>query len=243
MEYFDENEQLEDRGRQAFDDLQNEIAGRDTGRISRFLTADEGPSRADEKRRKDKAYRDTLDMLLATDPEYLALYTKLGNELSDGEVEADSIIAGLQTAIATLEEQIDEMRADAPALPDGRRVFRYADGRVVDETGTLVSPELAEGVIWRDGSPSAEEYFEALEKRQSTSDLLEQWVTYRHDHLGDLRNRYDDRDEPMTKGDLKDALDDIRSKKPPHPSDLEVGATNLEGAQLSVTTAVTVPKL
>lgn len=243
MDNIEKNERLGSQDRQTFNDLQNEISGRETGRISRFLTADGRSFRTDEKRQKDKAYRDVLDMLLATDPEYFALYTRLGDELSSGEAEADSIIANLQSAIDALEQQIEVMRAGAPRLPDGRLVFRYIDGRVVDEAGALVSPEIAEGIIWRKGSPSAEQYFDALEKRQSTYDLLEQWVAYRQDYLGYLRNRYDDRAEPMTKDELKEALDDIYSKKPPHPSDLEVGAADLAGAQLTVTTAVKVPKL
>ena len=229
MDYSKEDNGLSDRRRQDADDLQDEIASRDTGRVKRFLTAEGGNAEANEKRRARRAFRDALEALLATDPEYRALYEELGETLSHAEANADAVIA--------------EMRDRAARLPDGRRVFRRADGSVVDEAGETFPVEFADGIQWPQGAPSAEAYFGALQRRDQMNALLTDWLDYRTDTLGGIRDRYEDRDDPMKKDGLKGALDDIESRKPPHPSDIEVKVGGGPDVSRNPTAAVAVPKM
>lgn len=214
MDYSKDDNGLDTRRQQDRDDLQNEVAGRETGRMKKFLTADGSDTNAEKKRRKDRAFQDALERLLATDLEYRALYEALGDRLGSAEVEADEAIAALRVEIDNLDTLINDMRDQAARLPDGRPVFRHADGRVVDENGDAIAPELAEGVIWPTDAPSAEDYFAATDKRAALWDLMGQWEAYRNDTLGGIRDRYDDRNDPMSKDDLKDALDQIETVRP-----------------------------
>ncbi|MEL6377613.1 MAG: hypothetical protein AAFQ04_10530, partial [Pseudomonadota bacterium] len=56
--------------------------------------------------------------------------------------------------------------------------------------------------------------FAALGQRQLLMDQLREWDLYRNDVLGDLRNRYDNEDDPMSKEELRDALKDIEHLNP-----------------------------
>ncbi len=214
MDYLNDENDLASRRKRGFADLQNEIAGRETGRQARFLTTDGGGSEVDKKRRAERAFRNALDALLASDPEYRALYEELGEALGAAEANADTVISKLQSDLSALDGEIADMRDRAARLPDGRRVFRFADGRVVDENGETLPIELAEGIQWPIGAPSGEAYFGALEQHDDLSALLSEWHAYRNDTLGGIRDRYDDRDDPMAKGDLRDALGQIANMAP-----------------------------
>ena len=202
------------RTHQDFEDQQNEIAGRDTGRMARFGV---GTSRAQdikEKERSERAFRDALDRLLA-DPEYRALYLELGDKLGAAETEADTAIAMIQEQLRLAEQTIDSMQADAARDPDGKPVFQYADGRVVYADGSEVPPEIAEGIIWPEDAPSAEDYFAAKDRRDTLQTQLDDWLIYRNDVLGGIRDRYDDPKNPFPDKDgLNDALDRIEKLAP-----------------------------
>ncbi len=192
----------------------NEMAGRDVPRQKRFFNGDGGSAKADEKRRRERRFRDALEEMLWRDQEYRALYEDLGDKLGEAETTADVAIADLQSRIAAFDDRIDDMLDRAARLPDGRRVFRFADGRVEDEFGATVSPDIADGIVWPPNAPGGEEYFGAIEERNELQTHLEQWLDYRNNTLGGIRDRYDDRNDPMEKGDLKDALEQIETDRP-----------------------------
>ena len=203
-----------DRKRRDFDDLQNEISGRVTGRRARFMPGSDSNDPEGEKRKaEEQRFRDLLDLYLQ-DPEYRALYIELGDKLRDAEIGADAAIAALQAQLDALDEMIADLEDRAARGPNGELVFRTADGRVVNADGEELPPEIAEGIIWPDNAPSAEQYFAAMQKRDAVSDQLTEWHDYRRDVLGDIRNRYDDRENPMEKNDMEDALDAIEAARP-----------------------------
>lgn len=194
------------------DDYNNAIAGRETGRMVRFGAKSKAQTEADQ-RKAERVFRDALDRLLA-DPEYRALYEQLGERLDDAERAADQMLAEIQAALDAIDEQIADMEARAARGPDGQVVFRTADGRVVNASGEELPPEIADGIIWPPNAPSAEDYFRTRERRSDLASQLEDWQSFRNDTLGDLRDRYDDRDNPMSKDDLRDALDAIEQSTP-----------------------------
>ncbi|GLO71329.1 hypothetical protein MACH17_28460 [Phaeobacter inhibens] len=205
--------QVAARQRVDFADQQHEVAGLETGRRARFLGGQTGHAAQLKKDRDERAFRDVLEMLLQ-DPEYRALYEELGETLGAAEQNADGVIADLEAELADLQRDLDQMLEAAPCLPNGARVFRFGDGRVMDELGQEVAPEIAEGIIWPPDAPSAEAYLANRDRQVALNDLLEQWQGYRNDTLGGIRDRYDDRDDPMDKDDLRDAIEQVQDATP-----------------------------
>ena len=203
---------------QDFVDLQNEISGADTGRMRKFLSPDD--DRTPEGKRK-KAEREqirrTLEDLMR-DPEYARLYVALGDRLGRAETEADTALATIQRMLDVAQQEISDMESNAARDPDGRAVFQHADGRVVYADGTEVDPDIAAEIVWPEGAPSAEDYFAAKDRVQSLQDTLRDWTTYRYDVLGDIRHSYDDKANPMDKGDLRHDLDRIEDLAPNMPA-------------------------
>lgn len=216
-----------------FDDLQKELAGGQHGRAHRFLTNPED-IRSPEGRRK-KLERERLRRTLAElmrDPEYAKLYAELGTRLREAETQADTAIAALTARLTQTARRIQEMEDRAARAPDGSLVFRYADGRVAYADGALVADHIADGIIWPKDAPSAEDYFALLLQQHALQDQLSDWTVYRHDVLGDIRDRYDTDDPPMSKRDVQDALEDIEALRPelsradaPRPISTSVPAT------------------
>ncbi|MGJ8628268.1 MAG: hypothetical protein ACSHXB_15010 [Sulfitobacter sp.] len=197
-----------------FDDLQREVAGQDVGRITRFLGENDPRSVAGQKKKAgERTYRNLLDQLMR-DAEYNALYIDLGQKLGDAERDADDVLARIERDLIALADRIAEMENDAARGPDGAPVFRYADGRVVDANGEAVPIEIAEGILWPGDAPSAEDYFGAKQQQTALQEQRREWSDYRNDVLGDVRNRYDDVDAPMSKSDMRDAIVDIEAAKP-----------------------------
>lgn len=220
------------------DDYNNAIAGRETGRMLRFGAKSKAQAEADQ-RKAERVFRDALDRLLA-DPEYRALYEQLGERLIEAERAADQMLVDIQAAIDVLDEHIVDMEARAARDPDGQPVFRTADGRVLNARGEELPLEIADGIIWPPNAPSAEDYFGAREKRDDLAAQLQDWQGYRNGTLGDLRDRYDDRDNPMSKDELEDALEALDAARPSEIS-VEASQTTQE-AELS-TAPMTFPKI
>ena len=203
------------RRRRDFDDLQNELAGRETGRMVRFGVGSARAQQIEEKKRRERAFRNELERLLATDPEYRALYNDLGGKLRDAEAEADESISALLKRIASLEEEIVRMQENAVIVPGIGRVYRFADGRVVDENRVEVDPALVADIVWPSGATRGEAYFAAQEELDALRNHLTEWESYRVNTLGDIRDRYDNRKEPISKY-CRSQTSDARLYSHPH---------------------------
>lgn len=203
----------ERRKRLELQDHGHELAGLETGRMTRFGVGTALAQNLKEKERTERAYRDALDRLLATDPEYRELYEELGQKLGDAETAADQTIKAIQAALQAQQDANQDMRDRAPKI-DGKAVFRYADGRVVDEDGNEIDASIAAGIIWPDDAPSAEDYFAGVERADALRTSLDEWRGYRNGTLGDIRNRHEDRDNPPDKDSLKEDIDVIASGAP-----------------------------
>lgn len=90
------------------DDFNNEMAGRDVGRISRFLSADTREARTNgNKREERRAAMTTLQMLLSNDPEYARLYRDTERRLHEAQ---DRLDAALETVLRTKEQTEERLR-------------------------------------------------------------------------------------------------------------------------------------
>lgn len=203
-----------DPRRRDFDDQQNELAGRENGRMARFGVGISRAQKLKEKERKERAYRDALDRLLL-DPEYRRLYEELGEKLGSAEIEADIEIARILEQLQQVEQDIELMESKAARDPDGNLVLQFDDGRVVYADGSEVPADVTDCILWPPGAPSAEDYFAAKDNHAALQVHLQDWLAYRNDVLGGIRDRYDDPDNPFEDKDgLRGALTNIHSQRP-----------------------------
>ena len=137
----------EARRRRDADDLNNEIAGREVGRIKRFLP--ESASRSGLKK-QDERVRDRITALMAlrlSDPEYAALYDETMDQLREAE---DATGAALIRALKDIENaKTPEQRERAQDRYDA--ILRYqvdvlgaARDRMMDEENPPTKEELQE---------------------------------------------------------------------------------------------------
>lgn len=228
------------RKRLELQDHGHELAGLQTGRMTRFGIGDGVSGSISEKERKERAYRDALARLLAEDAVYRALYEDLGNRLRDAETEADTTIEATRIALLQTQQANADMRSRAPKV-DGLAVFRYADGRVVDENGNEIDEAIGAGIIWPDDVPTAEDYFASVEREAELSEALSEWENYRNDTLGYIRHRYDDRDNPNTMDAMREYIEAIEQSAPEVP---ELNASNMDAATpMPTASSVPIPDL
>lgn len=188
----------------------DENAGRETGRMKRHLPGEASPEAA-QKRRDEDARRimSALEQLLL-DPIYRAKYEAFGIFLSEAETKADTLIEQAEIALAAVNAEIADAIDTAPKL-NGKAIFRFTDGGVIDEDGNEIPPEQSQGIVWPDGATSAEEFTALLDKRENADTQLRDLYNFRTD-LGDLRDRYEDDGNPIT----LEGLDQIESETEQH---------------------------
>lgn len=212
METTSDQKEITTRQRQEFDDLQNEIAGRETGRRTRFLR--DGPGSDAEKKKEREAQRRALTRLaqLLNDPVYRAKYDGVLQLLSEAERATEAAIEHLTEQISAAQTELGEMMENAARLPDGTRVFRDEDGVVRREDGSIVEDHLAETIIWTGKEPSFEDVQAAKDRLNGLQDALDAASGYQNDVLGPARDKITDPDDPPSLGDLDDIEDDILSQ-------------------------------
>ncbi len=178
----------------------DESAGRETGRMKRHLPGEASPEAAQKRRDKDARWTMSALEQMLLDPVYRAKYEAFGVLLSEAETKADNLIEQAEAALAAVKGEISDAIDAAPKL-NGKAIFRSADGRVIDEDGNEIPPELSQGIIWPDGAMSAEEFATLLDRRKHAEIRLRGQYNFRTE-LGEIRNRYNDPDNPVTTNDL-----------------------------------------
>lgn len=120
-----------------FIDLNNEYAGRVTGRVTRFLTAEREGGSEEQKQEKRDQFSRLLTLL--QNPEYARAYFELEDMAERASLAADAALAENAAATDEAKERLRELMDAAPELADGRKMFRAADGRVLAEDGTEIT--------------------------------------------------------------------------------------------------------
>jgi hypothetical protein len=139
------------------DDLNNEAAGRDVGRISRFHH-ERDPKLIEEKKR-EKESRETALHQLMRDPAYAAAYQRANDAIDRAQQALDTALLENAQIAEDLQDRLDEMENRAARLPDGRAVFRAADGSLKTADGDrLRSEAVPASLIIPLDAPSYEDY-------------------------------------------------------------------------------------
>ncbi|WP_417449553.1 hypothetical protein [Kordiimonas sp.] len=230
-----------ERKREDFVDLQNELAGRETGKTSRFLSKEERDRRSG-KTASNQTRMSALDILLM-DPEYRAAYNGLMNLLDDAEQDTQRSIDDAEVQLSKAKDDLEDTQNRASTLPDGTRVYQDKDGNVFSEDGTQIHSPETDSIVWKDGSPGYEEY---LARRKSITDwqqYLDDLRVYQTDVLGSARDRMSDPDNPPSLDDIKKIENDIVSKKPASIRSEQEVVLEADGARGPETTPVMVPDL
>ncbi|MFT6660697.1 MAG: hypothetical protein ACJA0K_000674 [Maricaulis maris] len=147
----------EQKRRQDLDDLNNESAGRDVGRISRFHH-DRDPQTIEQKKREREA-RESALMRMMRDPAYVAAYQEAWDAIDRAQAALDAALLENAEEAERLAENIREMESRAARLPDGSLIFRAADGSIRGADGhRLRSDAVPASLIFPLEAPSYEDY-------------------------------------------------------------------------------------
>lgn len=200
--------------KQELDDYNNEIAGRDTGRIKRFLSQEARNQIKDGKKDKTQEKLSLLDILLMTDPVYARLYSDVMNKIEEIDRAIDKALARIEQRIDYLEEKLSDIQKRAQKLEDGTLIYRSQNGTVFTDDGIVVSQAMLGNVRWKASDPSWEERHETGDNLDSTYKKKEEIEEYRDGALQHAKNRINDRDNPPDKDELQNIRDELYNERP-----------------------------
>ena len=228
---FQEHERHEraKRRRQDHEDFHNEVAGRDVGRINRFLP-ESGQPHIRKSRRERDAERLTQLALALQNIDYAALYNETVSMVDDYAAKAETGIEDALAALSTTAQALEGLTENAARLhPSGEPVFMDENGNAVRADGTLLDPEEAASVVWPDNAPTYEEYLTAKNVHQAAQEHLTAWRDYQI-YLAEIQNRLNDPDNPLSPEELRQIQKDIEEKVP-QPLQVKPEQQNPEPAQ------------
>ncbi|ODA66590.1 hypothetical protein A7A08_02357 [Methyloligella halotolerans] len=197
--------------RQDFEDLQNEMAGRETGRLARFLSPDERERIKDGKSKSERQAEamTRLQWMLANDPEYAALYEDTFAKLREAEQAAERALERARLALAKAEQDLQTTLDSAARLQDGTRVFKDQNGQVRTEHGGKVSDLDAASIDWRGDEPSYEQLSAHRERVAGLNQSIGHVQEIQVNSLGRIRDRMSDEDNPTTSDELESFLPEL----------------------------------
>lgn len=121
------------------DDLNNEMAGRDTGRMRRFISADENGQIARQKQEKDR-FLEFADRMLTLEQQ--RRYEKLQRDFERYDRATQQALAEVDRDIAQAQLNLEQIQNNATRLDNGRRVYRDEnDGQFYDENDQRVNDD------------------------------------------------------------------------------------------------------
>lgn len=190
----------DDRQRQQdIDDLNNERAGNETGRIRRFLH-DRDPESIEAKKREDERKLSAL-MQLLQDPTYRAAFEAAVQAIDDAQEAVDRVLIETAEATERLTRIIEDMDKRAHRLGD-EAVYEDDHGRYVRVDGSVLNDDETARVARSANAPS-------FEGRRMAQDALEAVLARRNraieiqeEVINPARERVHDQDNPMSADEL-----------------------------------------
>lgn len=203
---------LAEQGRaQAVHDLNNEMAGRDVGRISRFLGENHAETISERRRGKDSS-GDILDLALLPAMTFDELYDYAGSRLHDAETATERALDRAEASLSTSRHALETALDRAATLPDGTRVFRDEDGQVWNEHRERIDPALAATIEWQGYEPDYETFLirrDAVIHDQDRIDAIRGYQVT----LGEHRETLQDKGN-LTRDDIEDLIERIETDMP-----------------------------
>jgi len=193
-------------------DYNNESAGRETGRARRFFSSDGSDAEISEQKKDERRF--SALMRLLQDPEYMRLYGDAVKAVGDAEDAAARAMRKLAREGEVARDRIDGLRDAAAKLPDGRKVFCAADGRIYTEDGQDVSEQKDSVRGLSAGSPTWEEFKRAKEALVDIVRRRREVEDYLRDVVDPAKARLSDPDHPPSDDELKDILNRLKTNQP-----------------------------
>ncbi|QPH54748.1 hypothetical protein [Pontivivens ytuae] len=226
------------------DDLQNEIAGREVGRLSRFFAEAARNAAEQQRKERERSHEQTaLQLILAKNAEYAALYRDTMDLLVKAEAATETALAQADTRRIEAKEALDTLLANAARLEDGTVVFLDAQGRVRDEAGAVLEDISADAVSWPDGAPRYESFEAVRDASETAQAAYDRILHYQVDVLGHARDRLSDEGNPPDLEELEEINRVIREDMPPSIG-REMAAFEADVPETAMpTAALDIPKL
>lgn len=187
-----------------FIDLNNEMAGRETGRARRFLASSESDGPEAEKKKDEQRFNALLRLL--QNPEYAQLYREAVDMVERMDVAAERAMRKLTREGEVAAERLDTLKENAAELPDGRKVFRSSDGRLIAEDGADVTDKKDSIKGLSPSTSSWEEFQRAREAADAIERQKREIKDYMQDVIDPARKRLADPEQPMTPDELREFL-------------------------------------
>ncbi len=201
----------DERRQQELDDLNNERAGRVTGRQERFLNQEMRDERdSNKKAQRQQEFISRLQRLLASDPAYKALYDDTFNKLSEAERKAELAMEAAVLALENANSALQDVLGRAARLSGGTRVFRDANGQVWTEDGQLVEGDTLNEIVWHGNEPSREDLISSRKNVKQIETYIRDMQIYQTNVLGHIRNRMTDEDNLVKKDEFKQFQNDMK---------------------------------
>ena len=209
------NDLADERKRQRdFDDHQHEVGGQETGRAKKTFVGEASKEAAARRAgRRIQSGLSALDVLMS-DPEYAALYKSTMDLLGRAETATEDALHRARGELDRAEDALESALGDANKLPDGTAIIRDENGAVWTADGRRVEGEALEGVVWKEGAVSYEDFLKRRKALEEARKRVEDLQRYQTDVLGRARDRISDPDNPPTKEELEEIQKDIEEKAP-----------------------------
>jgi hypothetical protein len=107
--------------------------------------------------------------------------------------------------------KIDGMLRDAFVLPDGRRVFKMKDGRVIDEHRVVLRPDEIDPDLIEDWRPGGEDYILALEQKEELDKEHAERLEFQ-ERIDVAREKLEADD--LTRQDIREIEDELKTSMP-----------------------------
>jgi len=196
-------------------DLNHEISGEPTGRIQRFLSENSHDIYGEsEKKKAERRYRSMLQMLLAEDAQYAALYSQVTKNLDQAYQAVGQALIDINQRLEDSGRKLQILRENAAEMEDGTKIFLSNEGSIFTEDGKLLNDEEAQKIEFTDSAPSWEEYKAEKEVYDTASRQQVEVGIYQRDVLDHARERLNDEDAPPSMDELEELNDQIKTRMP-----------------------------
>jgi len=193
-------------------DLNNESAGRETGRIKRFNLPVSDKAINAEKEKEERRFNSLLRLL--QDPHYARLYHHAIATVTAAEEAAEKARSKLEQEGVFAEKHRRELLDKAAQLPDGTKVFQSLNGRIYSEYGEDVTHRKDSITEIHHSSPKWEEYQQAKKIEEEIKKRKHDVEHYQREIIDPAKNRLSDVDQPMSAEELEKLVKKMKTEMP-----------------------------
>lgn len=193
----------EQRRTQNLDDFNNEMAGRDTGRIKRF-----GFDQArQDVIQKEKRRQSALDQMMMN-AVYREAWTSALNALNQAEEAVYQALIQASDALHHAQRQYQELLDKAAMTADGQRVFKDKHGDVYTENGEKLSADEAAQIDWRGDDPSREDQIHIQDALTTAQEEFDR-INGHSNRLVEIREELTDQNDPLSIDEIQARVQEV----------------------------------